>query len=106
MKEFTPQDWIAAGYTRFEASDMRPGEDFFVQKRIRDENGDVLYHITVSVTDVSKIPGVQLPHRWGFTPRVDFRCEPTVEVAVHTSDPEVAEAKFHDLWVFLGKPCE
>ena len=103
-KDFVPQDWLQAGYTRFESNkDMSPNEEFMVQKRvIEDGTGRTRYFITVGVYDFDKFKSV--PYRWGFSPKVQFQRDVTLDVTAHTSDPAVAEAEFEALWVALGKP--
>lgn len=102
-KEFVPADWLAAGYTRFEANDMNPHAEFMVQKAIRDEDGRKRYYITTGVYDYEKFKH-KAPTRWGFSPEVQFTRDVTMSVTLHTSSPEVAEAEFHSLWLSLGKP--
>lgn len=103
-KKFVPADWIAAGYTRFEANDMNPHAEFMLQKAIRDEDGSrKRYFITVGVYDYEKFKH-KTPLRWGFQPETQFTREVTMSVTLHTSDPAVAEAEFHSLWLSLGKP--
>ena len=105
-KDFVPQDWIQAGYTRFESNkDMNPNESFSLQKRIRDEEtGNTRYFITVGVYDYEAFLD-KAPYRWGFQPYVQFTRDVTMNVSLHTSDPAVAEAEFHALWLAIGKPC-
>lgn len=103
-KEFVPADWLAAGYRRFEANDMNPQAAFMVQKAICDEDsGRKRYFITVGVYDYEKFKH-KAPTRWGFSPEVQFTRDVTMNVSLHTSDPEVAEAEFNALWLSLGKP--
>lgn len=103
-KVFVPADWLAAGYTRFESNkDMNPHEAFMVQKRVVDEDtGRTRYFITVGVYDFDHIS--QIPYRWGFSPKVQFNREVTMDVSLHASDPAVAEAEFDALWIAIGKP--
>lgn len=102
MQEFTPEDWIAAGYTRFEKNPAMDGYALFgLQKCVRDEDGsNKRYYITVMVYDLREMNG----RTWGFSPKVQFNHEVTTDISLHTDDPKVAEERFDVLWKALDRP--
>lgn len=103
-----PEDWIAAGYKRFEFSDRTLNKlaDFGLQKRFDDEEGKK-YFITVYVYDWSKYP----QHHgdpFGFMPDVQFRLgndAPTFDITMNgTFDIAIVEKEMKRLWEHFGKP--
>lgn len=103
MSQFTPEDWIAAGYKRFEANPIIDAEAVFLLERIiYDEDGvTIRYHIHVKVFDHSKY---NINQKWGIVPFVQFRNHITTDISLHTDDPKAAEAQFELLWNAMGKP--
>lgn len=104
--EIIPDDWIAAGYRRAESNKAtNPNESFMLQKRVIEEDtGRTRYFITVGVYDFESHKN--MPYRWGFSPRVQFSRDVTLDVTLHTDDPFVAEAEIAALWVAIGKPYD
>lgn len=104
--EIVPDDWIAAGYRRYESNKIiNPNVSFMVQKRVFEEDtGITRYFISVDVYDYEGKKN--MPYRWGFSPRVQFSRDVTLDVTLHTDDPFVAEAEIAALWVAIGKPYD
>lgn len=100
-KAVDPEKWINAGYSKFESPRLGRAE-YGLQKEIKDEKG-IKYHITVWVYNYGKIHGYE-GYPWGFEPKVQFSCEITTDVVLHSNDPETVEKKFEELWLALGKP--
>lgn len=102
--EFTPDDWIAAGYRRLESNNwMKPNEAFMLEKSVTDTGtGRVRYTIAVGVYDYSELP--KAPTKWGFSPTVRFNRSATMEIGIFTNDPSVAEAEIDAVWLALGRP--
>jgi len=103
-KEFTPDDWIGAGYRRLESNKwMKPNEAFMLEKSVTDTGtGRVRYTIAVGVYDYSELP--KAPTKWGFSPTVRFNRSATMEIGIFTNDPAAAEAEIDAAWVALGSP--
>ena len=104
----TPEDWIKAGYRKFEGGSCRlNNSDFGLQKLIDDKKGE-RYYITVSVYDWNKYPAHRDGGRYGYSPEVQFRETkdfPTVNLTVweRESVTEVEKVVDH-IWKSVGKP--
>lgn len=109
-QELTLQDWLSAGYLRYNQK-THNSADFIVQKPVQDEEGK-RYYITVSVYEhfnkdyFERNPGL-VPI--SFAPEVQFQMEdkPTVNVSLilnKWSTIEAVEKQFDEMWKALGKP--
>lgn len=105
MSNFTPDDWIAAGYKRFEANPVMDGDaSFLLEKIIYDEDGvTIRYHIHAKVFDLGKY---KIDKKWGIDPSVQFRAGITTDISLHTENHKAAEEQFDLLWKALGKPYD
>ena len=100
------QDWLDAGYKRFEnTGHIKQYADFGLQKCVRDEKGK-RYYITVFVYDMTKY------HQdyFSFVPDVQFRDfdgKHTVSMEMHTrKETTVQEVEdfFDKMWKAVGMP--
>lgn len=107
-----PEDWIAAGYRRFELhSEFNKRADFGLQKRFDDEKGKK-YFITVYVYDNKTLPMwneiKQHTKEYGFMPNVQFRIgndDPFFDITIGgTFDIARCESEIERLWVHFGCP--
>lgn len=113
-----PQDWIDAGYKRWETNktEINKLADFGLQKRIDDETGKK-YFITVYVYDWR--PYKERGHigpEFGFMPDVQFgefgesedtNVSPIIDVTYHVRETDTVEKieKFYeDMWEHLKRP--
>lgn len=106
-----PEDWIDAGYKKFDrVKHFRPHAAFGLQKLFSDESGK-RYYIAVYVYDNREIdlPEAYIPD-FSYAPDVQFQPDssPTmnVELILGGSDWSIqgVEQQFEDLWVAVGKP--
>lgn len=108
-------EWIAAGYKRFETrnNSLNKNSDFGLQKLFRDEIGK-RYYITVYVYDRTRYPGYpwleKEPQQYGFMPTAQFHTNDTtffnIEMNQVSGPFNIAEMEewFDSLWRFFGKP--
>lgn len=103
-----PEDWITAGYRRFELCDrlLNKSADYGLQKRFDDAQGKK-YFITVYVYDWSKYPQ-RHGERFGFMPTVNFNLgndEPFYDITINgTFDIAQCEIEMERLWIHFGMP--
>ena len=102
----TVQDWIDAGYKRFnQVKHVKPYAEFGLQKCISDNKGK-RYHITVFVYDMSNY--TQQP--FSFSPDVQFQNfdnKHTVSMELHTREEttvQEVEDFFDKMWKGVGEP--
>ena len=110
-------DWIAAGYKRFELdnSPINKLADFGLPKLFRDDTGK-RYYITVYVYDRTCYPGYPwndaMPEQYGFMPTAQFHVgeegsyeQPffNIEMNGRFTITE-AEEWFAKIWELFGKP--
>lgn len=94
------EDFIKAGYTRY---DPPPYEDCITdlfQKCFRDEDGNKLYFITVERWDYTPVSrGRNIPISYNFTVQFNTHEDRTLNVDCFSSfDIESAEKFYSDMW--------
>jgi len=113
MENVMLDDWIAAGYKRFELNEspLNKSADFGLQKLFRDDIGK-RYYITVYVYDRTRYPGYPwhdaIPEPYGFMPTAQFHIKEesaffNVEMNGKIDIAEM-EVWFEGLWNLFGKP--
>jgi hypothetical protein len=105
----TVEDWISAGYKRFDQVAARQYAAFGLQKRFDDDKGKQ-YYITVFVYHNKEFM-LRFPdmHPFTFEPECQFMQRDSITVnttlLIHkNSSIAEVEAMVHKLWVALGKP--
>jgi len=101
------RDAYEAGYKPWIDSRSKPSNPFFLQRCVRDQEGQKLYFINIEVWDIHQ----EFPqHRWGasFTPKVQFYLpgRQAVDVKLHAGEHTLAtvEEFFQDFYVKMN--CE
>lgn len=108
----TIQDWLDAGYKRYNNWDSS-GAEFLLQKRFDDEYGKK-YFINIRVFNWKEFKvNNRNPHLpdYSFAPDIQFQFEggerPTMNVELILSNDhtiETVEKEFENLWILMGKP--
>lgn len=104
-----PQDWIKAGYKRFEhVKHIRPYAEYGFQKLISDNNGKK-YYITVFVYDNSEYLEKYNMQQFSFSPDVQFETKEgfTMNIELLLNEDSTitqVEQQLENLW--LNNACK